>query len=90
VGVCHGINELSQHLATGPSNTVAATRPNKEHRDSFELPFLYLALAICDENSQQVDCDVLNGRERVPVPADREIRTEMEADDGDARKSSWQ
>jgi hypothetical protein len=33
-----------------PSITVAATRPNKEHRDAPEFPFSRSALAICDEN----------------------------------------
>jgi hypothetical protein len=54
-----------------PSSTVAATRPNKEHHYSLEFPFLHLALAIRDENDRTGGGDMLNGREKVPVPPDR-------------------
>ena len=35
-----------------PGSTEAATRPNKEHRNAREFPFLHLALAIHAENDQ--------------------------------------
>ena len=54
-----------------PSSTEAATRPNKEHHDSLEFPFSHLTLAIGAKNDRNGGDDPLNGREKVPVPADR-------------------
>jgi hypothetical protein len=53
-----------------PCSTEAAIRPNKEHRDAREFPFLWLALAIHAENDRNGGYNPLNGREKVPVPAD--------------------
>jgi hypothetical protein len=54
-----------------PSNTVVATRPNKERRDTPEFPFPRLARAICDEHDQNGGGETLKGSGKVPVPTDR-------------------
>jgi hypothetical protein len=68
-----------------PSSTEAATRPNKEHHNSLEFPFLYLALAIYAENDRNEGCTMFKGREKVPVWWIGEIRGEMKASDVHAR-----
>jgi hypothetical protein len=54
-----------------PSSTEAATRPNKEHHNSLEFPFLYSALAIYAENDQNEGWTMFKGREKVPVLVDK-------------------
>jgi len=70
-----------------PSNTVASARPNKEHRDSPEFPFSRLALAIRDEKDQIGAVIRSTVAKKCRFWWIREIRTQMEADDGDARRS---
>jgi hypothetical protein len=71
-GIMNQTEEVSLcDTSTRPSNTVAVTRPNRERRDSLDLPFLRLALAIYAENDRNGGDDPLKGREKVPVPADK-------------------
>jgi hypothetical protein len=53
-------------------STEAATRPHRERCDVSEFPFSRLALTIRDENDRNRGHHPPNGREQVPVPADRE------------------
>jgi hypothetical protein len=66
-GIRQERHEIEGLASIWPSNTEAATRPNKAHHNSVEFPFLYLALAIYAENDRNEGCTMFKGREKVPV-----------------------